>query len=96
MSDELINDYGYLYGVSKKLQGPIVNSITGVMNGLKHYRVVSSGGDHGSITVWEMDCGHFRCGFYRFGSAIDEQNFDFKYQVKDWLIEWFPKQRNFT
>lgn len=96
MIDDFLNSYEDLVGVKGgKLKGPTATSISDILNSLKRHRIVSSAGDHGAISIWKMDDGRFRCGFYRFHNAIDEQSLDYKYQVKAWLLEWFPKQMKF-
>jgi hypothetical protein len=90
-----INEYGPdIPGVKGgRLKGPMASTVTGFMTALQKYRACSDAGDHGSVMVYRDDDGNFRCMFCVWQMARERQTFKTKAQVRAWLKEWLPVQR---
>jgi hypothetical protein len=79
-----------------KLRGAMASTITGIMAVLAKRRIVSDAGDYGGVMIWKDNSGAYRCNFNVYQHAVSDETFKTKKQVRAWLTEWFPKQRERT
>lgn len=85
--------YQAVPGVKGSLTGVMASSVSGILTALKTYRAVSDAGDHGSIMVYRDDEGKYRCLFMVWGHTQEEKICKAQREVRTWLKEWMPKQR---
>jgi len=76
---------------AKELNGPMVNSMTAMLNALVGNFVAGSAGDKGSICAWLDDEGNYRASFCQWMSE-KSAFIGTKSELKKWLKEWFPQQ----
>ena len=74
-----------------ELEGGFASSSTGLLRALKTDRLATVAGEHGAVIVWIDDAGTYRCEFCRDDLTLEEQVFDAKAQVREWLSAWLPK-----
>lgn len=95
LNPALMNTYHSLPGVKGgKLKGPMAKTVNGFMTALNAHRVVADAGDHGSVMVYRDDIGGLRCYFMRHHAITEEQNYKTKAEVRAWLKQWLPVQRD--
>jgi hypothetical protein len=87
------HQYQSVPGVKGTLTGIMAGSISGILAALKTYRAVSDAGDHGSIMVYRDDEGAYRCLFMVWGRTHAQKICKTQREVRDWLKEWMPHQR---
>lgn len=78
---------------AKRVKGIMANSPSGFITALRKYRAVSDAGDHGSVLVYRDDAGRYRCHFMRWQQTINELQCTSQAEVRGWLREWLPAQR---
>lgn len=89
-----IHSFGSLPGVKGgKLKGPMAKTINGFMTALRSHRICADAGDYGSVMVYRDDDDMLRCYFMVWHQITEEQSFATQRQVRQWLKEWLPAQR---
>jgi hypothetical protein len=78
---------------AKRVKGVMAKSVNGFFVALRKYRAVSDAGDYGSVIVYRSDDRLYHCHFMRWQQSIDEQEYATQAQVRAWLKEWLPVQR---
>lgn len=81
-----VHSFANLPGVKGQLRGPIVRTVTGVMQALREHRICAMASDNGAIEVWRDDAGLFHAHLVRHHVTVKETTAKNRTGLYGWLV----------